>query len=272
MKRYNRTILFGILFAASLLCSCQQVVDVDLNTTAPHIVIEGRVTDQPGPYTVTISQTADFFEPVLLYPPVTGALVVIADNAGNVDTLIEIGNGSYQTSTLQGVAGRTYVLTVTRGGKTYSGVSTIPTRVTIDSFTAENFTFLNGDKGYKLSTAFTDPPGTQDYYRLVLHINSLPQDSVDGGSYFLFKDELTNGTTITQDIRIWNNIFPGDTVSVDLMHIDEATYEYFTTLQNIVNGGINAPASPANPTTDLSGGALGYFAAYTLDSAKIILH
>ena len=264
-------ILFELLLAAVFLSSCRQEINVDLNESPPHIVIEGIVTDQPGPYTVTISRTTNFFEPVLSYPPVTNAAVTISDETGNEDTLKEMEEGDYRTSTLQGIPGRSYLLTVRSQGMTYNGVSTIPNRVTIDSFTAQPFEFLNGDPGFILTVTFDDPPETKDYYRLVLHINSLPPDSVDGGSYLLYDDELTNGTTMSEEIRIWNDIFAGDTVTVDLLHIDKATYDYFRTLAGIVTGGINAPASPANPNTNLDNSALGYFAAYTIDTRKIIL-
>ena len=267
----RRNIFLGLLVGALLLCSCRQVVNVDLNESASHVVIEGIVTDLPGPYTVRVTQTTNLFEPALSYPPVTDATVVISDNTGSNDTLKEIAPGNYQTSTVQGVAGRSYQLTVTAQGKTYGGVSTIPNKVNIESFTSQPFRFLNGDPGYIVSVSFADPPETTDYYRIVLHINSLPPDSVDGGSYLLYDDELTNGTTMTEEIRIWQNIFPGDTVTADLLHIDKATYDYFRTLSGIVNGGINAPASPANPNTNLSNGALGYFAAYATDTRKIIL-
>jgi hypothetical protein len=39
-----------------LLVSCTKVINVNLNSAAPDIVIEGNVNDGPGPYQVKLSQ------------------------------------------------------------------------------------------------------------------------------------------------------------------------------------------------------------------------
>ena len=63
------------------LVSCEKVIDVDLSSVEPQIVIDGTITDQPGPYTVKISKTGDYFNPGA-FPAVTGASVTISDNRG----------------------------------------------------------------------------------------------------------------------------------------------------------------------------------------------
>ncbi len=271
------------IFTAALLVSfaiafqsCQNVISVDLNKANPQIVIEGKVTDQPGPYTVTISKTGNYFDPVLEFPPVSGAAAIISDKEGNTDTLRETAAGTYITSALRGITGRTYSLTVISEGKTYNGVSFLPRKVFIDSLSATSFHAPGGNKVYEINITFTDPPETKNYYRVVLHINSLPPDSVADGRYYLYTDKLFNGNTITQEIRFRNDvniIHPGDTLTVDLLSIDEATYNYFNTLKDIVGeNDRNISASPANPNTNLSNGSLGYFSAYAIDSKSIILN
>jgi hypothetical protein len=271
-KFFFTTLLFAV--SAIVFQSCQNVISVDLNKTNPQIVIEGNVTDQPGPYTVTISKTGNYFDPVLEFPPVSGATVIISDNAGDMDTLQEMIPGTYRTSLLQGIIGRTYSLIVTAEGKTYTGVSSLPHKVRIDSLSVSSFRSPDGDKGYEVNITFTDPPETKNYYRLVPHIDSLPPDSINNGNFFLYNDKLFNGNTVTQSFRIRsNNINIGDTVTVDLLSIDEATYDYFNTLKDIIGrDGPGSSASPANPTTNLSNGSLGYFSAYAIDSKSIILN
>ena len=75
--------------------SCQKVISVDLNNANPHIVIEGVVTDKPGPYTVSLSMTGNYFTPSLYFPPVTGAKIVIQDDKGQRDSLKETAPGTY---------------------------------------------------------------------------------------------------------------------------------------------------------------------------------
>ena len=77
---------FFLLFA---LFSCTKVVNINLNSANPNIVIEGIVGDAPGPYQVNITQTVNFSDPNV-FPPVTGATVKITDSTtGITDSLKE---------------------------------------------------------------------------------------------------------------------------------------------------------------------------------------
>ena len=108
----NRVLLFGrragtlagaCLALASI--SCQKVISIDLNNANPQVVAEAVVTDGPGPYTVSLSRSGDYFTPSLYFPPVTHAFVTLADNLGLTDTLKETSDGTYRTSVLRGVQG-----------------------------------------------------------------------------------------------------------------------------------------------------------------------
>src|SRR5690554_906724 len=103
--------IFAILFSTILLYSCEKEIDLDLNNSDPQIIIEGSITDAPGPYYVRISKSVNFDEPNS-YPPVSGAYVTISDNEGNTDVLTEIEEGLYQTNTIVGAPGNTYNLSV----------------------------------------------------------------------------------------------------------------------------------------------------------------
>ena len=83
---------------------------------------------------------------------------------------------------------------------------------------------------------------------------------------------LTNGNEAQVRVRIGRNVNPGDTLTVDLHSIDEATYWYFHTLRDILSSDRSPTSlSPANPNTNLTNGSLGYFSAYAADSRMIIL-
>ena len=81
--------LFPAIVAAAFLTGCQKVVSIDLNNANPRLVIEGIVTDQPGQYSVKLSMSGDYFAPSIYFPPVSNALIVLADNFGQTDTLKE---------------------------------------------------------------------------------------------------------------------------------------------------------------------------------------
>jgi hypothetical protein len=262
-----------ILAAALLLSACEKVVSIDLNKAAPHLVIEGVVTDQQGPYSVKLSLTGNYFEPALVFPPVSHALVIVSDDMGQRDTLKEETSGTYESSKLQGIAGRTYSLSVLSDGVEYDGSSSMPRKVFIDSLYAIPRVAFDGDRGYDIYVMFRDPPGLGNYYRINARSSSLiPADSIDGRRYRLFTDQLTNGNEMAERIRAGRNVNPGDTITVELLSIDKAAYDYFHTLADILSSDRSATSlSPANPNTNLTNGPLGYFAAYTLDTKSIVL-
>ena len=80
-------------------------------------------------------------------------------------------------------------------------------------------------------------------------------------------DQLDTGIDKKNDPR---NIKSGDTVTIEMLGIDEAVYKYWYSLH--FNGGDGGNiATPANPVTNVSGGALGYFSAQTVDRKTVIV-
>lgn len=252
-----------------LFSSCEKVIDIDLNTQDPQIVIEGNITDQPGPYTVTLTQTVNFVESNN-FPGVSGALVTISDNSGNSETLTESFSGVYSTSEMQGTIGRNYTIKVTTNGKEYTATSNMPAPVSIDTLTVvtEN-TPKGNDKTIYVN--FTDPAGIANYYRFIKIINGITQITI-----FVEDDLLQDGNTINHPLLVRGqdetSIKTGDTVTVILQSIDKKVYDYFRTLLQLSGGGvINQSSSPANPLTNFINGALGYFNANAITSKTIII-
>jgi hypothetical protein len=275
-KRNSLFLIIGIMAFVSttwFVSGCEQVVSVDLNTANPRIVIEGNIKDQPGPYSVFLSTTGSYFDSTLAAPPISHAQVIITDDIGNCDTLKEMASGTYQSSTLRGISGRTYTLSVNTDGKKYLATSSMPTKVLIDSLYALPRHSLNGESGYDIYIKFKDPPELGNYYRINARSSFvIPTDSIDGRRYRLFTDKLTNGNEMTERIRAGKNVNVGDTITIELCSIDKASYDYFHTLSNILSSDRSPTSlSPANPNSNISGDALGYFTAYTINTKKIVL-
>ena len=275
----KRHVLLQILFVLAcmfylwLFSGCQQVVSVDLNTANPRIVVEGTIKDQPGPYSVFLSMTGSYFDTTLVDPPISHAQVVITDDLGNRDTLKEVISGAYQSSKLIGVSGRTYTLTVKADSKEYMATSSMPLKVFIDSLYAVPRHSVGGESGYDIYVVFKDPPELGNYYRINARSSAvIPADSIDGRRYRLFTDKLTNGNEMTERIRAGRNVSSGDTITIELCTIDKASYDYYHTLSDILSSDRSPTSlSPANPNSNISGDALGYFAAFTVDTKKIII-
>lgn len=259
--RKNRTILFTFVAASALLTSCQKVIELDLNSSAPQIVIQGNVYDQPGPYEVKISKTINFDEPNI-FPQVTGATVTISDNTGYSEDLSESIDGTYVTSSLQGVPGRTYTLTVKADGKTYTASSTMPTPVNIDNLYMKKAIF--GDVEL-LTIDFLNPANTENYYRVIQFVNGEQKTGFNIISVNTSEPKLTSYSFMS--LNASTDLVSDDEITVWLECIDKRVYEYFRTAGS--DGGQSA--SPSNPTSNISNGALGYFDACSIRSKAIII-
>jgi hypothetical protein len=255
----KKSILF-LTILSGLFSACTKEIDIDLNSSDTQIVIEGIVTDENGPYTVKITKTVNFSESDI-FPPVTGAFVVITDiTTGLVDTLAEIMPGQYQTNMLTGVQQHTYELLVIAENKTYKARSTMPVKINLDSLRFNQLSLPGVGDAFAVVPMFTDPVQVGDNYRFILNINGIKDDA-----YIVGNDNVGNGQPNQRPLFTQNgNIESGDTVSVTMRCIDLSTYTYFFTLAQIAGNGPGGGTTPTNPPNNITGEkALGYFAAFT---------
>lgn len=261
----KRTTLTTHLIAAALLFdSCQKTVHLDLNNAPPQLVIQGEVTNAPGPYTITINKSTAFYADNT-FPPISGAVVKISDDQGVTDSLTETVAGSYSTHTLQGSPGHTYTLSIFTQNKNYSSVSTMPAPVNLDSVTFRRSAFDN--KQINAIPNFQDPAGIKNYYQFIEYINGQQFTK----NIFVLSDRLSDGKYSTLALRTDSAYLKiGDQLEVKMYCIDENVYNYFNQLdQSSGSGAFNTTASPANPVSNISNGAYGYFSAHTVQS-KIV--
>lgn len=256
------------------LFSCQKVVVLDLNTAEPVIVIEGNITSDPGPQTVYISTSGDFYTAEGI-EPIGDATVIITDTTGLTDTLEMYTPGIYYTFNLTGKEGMKYDLQVMHNGEVYKGTETLPMEKKIDSlwFVVNEGLFgdggLNedGDTTYNIFCRFQDPEETLDYYRFVVSVNdTLVQTGFS--SYFVTDDELFNGQLFDLEIT-GSGAIKGDYVNIEMQSIGYNTYVYYTGLNDALSGGLGS--TPYNPISNIDNEALGYFGAYASDADDITI-
>jgi hypothetical protein len=258
-----------IMMIAVIFFSCTKVVNLNLNSSSPRLIIESSISDQPSSCFVKLTMSVNYNEPNT-FPPVNGASVVLYDDTGKTYTMYEASSGVYTLQSIKGIPGKTYTLSITTAGKTYTATSKMPDPVSIDTIYQSRI-FLGpyrGNSELKFVTVnYHDPPGKGNYYRFVEQINRVVKTEI-----FLDDDLLKDGNLITQNIiRADTSLKTGDSVSVFLQTIDKNVFNYFLQLSN-VTGGYNGPtATPANPISNFNGGALGYFSAYAVRSKSIII-
>ncbi|QIY90296.1 DUF4249 domain-containing protein [Chryseobacterium gallinarum] len=261
---------FFIILSLFLVISCQKEIDLDLADQSGRIVIEGNVTDQVGPYTVRITKSVAVNQQNQ-YPAVTDAQVILSDNTGQTETLQYIGDGKYQTSTFIGVSGRTYTLKVQAEGQQYIAQSTMPEAVDFEGLAQDSFKF--GDKmSYTLLPIFTDPVMLGNRYLFSFTINDLSKKYIS-----VFSDNLNNGLPNQRPLMLPNDdndgadheVVAGDTIYVEMQSIDNTIFTYYSALLDISGNG--SGVTPANPPSNISNGALGYFSAHTQSNKSFII-
>lgn len=266
----NLTLLVFSILIVSSFPACQKVINVDLNEAAPLIVIEGLITDMPGPYIVKISKSGSYFnQPVL--PLVSDAVATIADDLGNVDTLKETSPGIYLTSKTKGFPGRTYTLKVISEDKEYIGSSTMYSHVGIDSLvlkkTEAPYYGFGGDKKVEMNVEincyFTDPV-EKNFYRIKVFSN----DTTKVEDYRLYDDQYTNGQAV--GLRVERTTKAGN-YRIELISLDKATFGYYRTLEDLLFTNPFFGSTPANPNTNFNNGALGYFGACAVSVKSIVI-
>jgi hypothetical protein len=90
---------------------CIEPFDVTVPGGNNRLIVEGLITDEPGPYSVKLSRSSLLNEDN--FPPVSNATVIIEEEGGVSEVLGETEPGLYRTSSIQGKAGERYRLLVT---------------------------------------------------------------------------------------------------------------------------------------------------------------
>jgi hypothetical protein len=248
-------------------CSCEKVIDLDLNQSSPAVVIEGDITNETGPYTIRITQSINF-DDRNEFPPVSDAVVTVSDSEGNRELLTEVSPGVYETQTTEGIPGRTYTLEVVVNNRSYTAASTMPDPVSLQDLSIEEGGFI-GETEREVVAWFQDAPGQKNYYRFRASNGSLPFSRP-----YAFEDKAYDGAYIRYAIEPDENsdelrIEAGDSIAVELLGVDRHVHLYFLTLSQYTGEG--PPTSPANPISNISSGALGYFSAHTISRKTIIV-
>ncbi len=260
------------LFAAAslLLASCEKVIDIKLNDAEKKYVIEGVLTDEAGSAAVVITQTKNFADDNQ-FAGITGATVTITDSDGNSTALSETSAGVYQSSGLTGVTGKTYSLTVEIGTNIFTASSAMPSKVNMDTlYVSEDLMF--GEVRKLANIDFLDPEGLGQSYRFVQYVNGVKRTGT-----FIRNDDYTDGNKTSvrlfsdEDIDDDKKIKTGDIIKVDMLCIDKDVYKYWNSFGTGGATGSSNTSSPANPVTNITGGALGYFSAHTVQSKTVVV-
>lgn len=234
MKLFKKAVIF--LISISLI-GCTEVIDVDLETASPKLVIDASidwVKDTPGnEQKIKLSSRTGYYDAE--FPAVSGATIFIANSTGKIFDFSEsVHTGEYVCANFVPVIGETYYLTVKLNGETYTAVETMTAVPLIeDSVTQSKSGGFTGDE-MEIKFLYQDDGSTRNYYltRIRTKYVAFPQ-------YSLESDEMYQGNKI-QGFYSYKDLAAGDSVEIRLYGVSKGFYEYFNKLL-VASGNDDSP-------------------------------
>ena len=259
---------FSLLMCTFLIVlgGCKKVIDVNLNDASPQIVVEGNIYNAAGPYSIRISKTVNYSADNQ-FPSVTGASVFVKDiTDGTLDTLKESTPGLYLTKKIKGVSGHEYQMLLTTGAQSYTANTLLPQPVPFDSVSFEKLSRPGGRTDWYAVINYQDPAGVSNYYQFTLIVNGRKINNT-----FAFEDRLSDGKYVSRTLRTDSTyISLGDSVTVIMNHMGKEGYQFYNTYFQVTGNGSLQSISPANPISNISNKALGYFFASATQTRKAV--
>jgi len=264
--------LLCILCMAVMAVSCTEKMDIVLDDSYARLVVEGNLTNEARVHEIHLTSTASYFsnQPV---PRVTGARVVLAYGTDSL-TLAETQPGVYTTPPdFAGLPGTVYKLNIylkepLGGSFYYTAESRMNAVATADSIAIRYRETVRS--GFWEVLLYAQEPAGPDYYVFRVSRNgTLVSDSLI--EWITYDDRLFDGNYINGlsvaflSKRRGHNLDIGDTITLQMNGVEKWFHEYL----NFMRRGLfqQTPlfsAAPANVKGNISGGALGYFSAYSV--------
>ncbi|MCX2493969.1 DUF4249 domain-containing protein [Pedobacter sp. PF22-3] len=254
-----------IYFALFTLCfsSCKKIISIDTENADPQVVIEGIINNQLIDQEIKISKTIGYTEENV-FPKVSGATVTVTDSKGNTFVFKEGTKPGTYINRMKGEPGVTYNLNATVEGQNYTASSKMPNVVKMDSIGIIKNNFFGRER--KTAAAFLkDPVNEVNFYHFNLYVND-----VLSRRYYANNDRLTNGNDLRVQLFFKPNndhdsdeLNTNDKVRIEMECVDSNIFNYWYALSQQSDRGPNQGTTPANPTSNITNNALGYFSANT---------
>ena len=271
------------LLFISLLTQCTERINVEVGSTYTRLVVEGYLSTDTMQHKIRLTRSGDYFSDKPAQP-VSNAIVTIYDEDTTVILYESHDNpGTYLTEPdYYGVPGKTYTLTISQvdidnNGETeeYTASSKLEPVNPIDSIRLENLKGTDFNIWEVLVYAW-DSPATNFYAFKVLRNGHLITDSLH--ELIVQNDVFFNGNYAdgipAQFLDQGNRdeiIKPGDTVTLEINGITEDYYNFILEAQSEIfyqNPIFSGP--PANISSNVSNGSLGFFIAYSVARSSVV--
>ncbi|WP_207435046.1 DUF4249 domain-containing protein [Sabulibacter ruber] len=252
--------LMLLLLLGAMVSSCdmEQEIEVELPTIPPQLVVECYLEDGK-PYRLALSESAGYFSPPEA-PIVTGATVTITKNNETpivlkdsvvVDEENEKVYTHYNRTNVSTKPGDVFTLVITdTKGRRLTGTTTVLKTVPFDSVGYKFNDKPEENQEAYLMARWQDDASVRNFYRLLAH----KKDSVGVDSQLdaEVNDRLRNGQKITYTTTY--RFDRGDTLTLKLYHVDEAYYNFISSVEDARRANGNPFAQPVTIKSTVVGG------------------
>jgi len=202
--------------------SCEDVIDLDLNTSQSKLIIEASINWVKGTsgneQEIILSLSAPFYNTET--PPANNAIVSIFDSNNNEYVFSEDGTtGIYKNNTFIPVLNSEYNLVINYEGEIFLATETLTPVASIDYVEQKNDGGFSGEET-ELKAYYTDPAGEENYYFFEFSNNFTAYPTLE-----VYEDEFTDGNQIF-GFYTEEDLTTGHEVTIKNHGISEAFYEY----------------------------------------------
>lgn len=209
------------------LLSCTKVVEVDLATAEPKLVIDASIDwikgTTGGEQKIKLSTTTEYYSAA--FPTVSGAAITITNSANTVFTFMEQpGTGEYSCTDFQPVIGETYTLKVALNGEVYTATEPCIGVPDIENNIEQNNAGGFGGNEIEIKYYYQDNGSEENYYlhRILSPVSVYPE-------YKAIDDENSQGK-LMQEYFSDKELKAGDVIHIRLYGISRRYYDYFKKL------------------------------------------
>ncbi|WP_264551818.1 DUF4249 domain-containing protein [Flavobacterium sp. N2038] len=271
----KKAALLIVFFISIFFTSCEEVVDVDLDTAPPKLVIEAAINWQKGTtgsdQIIKLTTTTGYFENTI--PTVSGAIVYIENSKNERFNFIEVKKtGRYTCINFAPVIDEQYTLTVVSRGSRYIATETLKSVAPITRIEQNNEGGFTG-KDIEIKAFYTDPANEDNFY---LFKYTYPNKVTS--SYYVSEDKFYQGNEIFSSSDD-EDLKPGGEIEITHYGISKQYYNYMNILVSIAGSNVGGPFQSPPATvkgnivnvTNKENYPLGYFSLSEIDSQKYLI-
>lgn len=257
---------FIIGFLSLMFFSCEEVVEVDLNTAGPRLVVEASINWQKGDngnvQKIRLTTTAGYYDQQV--PTVSDALITVTNQDGAVFNFIEEDSGNYFCYDFVPEIGKSYELMISVNGEVYTATEKLYGVPEI-LYVEQNNDIAFGEDVVEIKYFFQDNPDEENYYLDSFNSQSLLMAQYGVSSDNFFQGNMMYGIFLSDEIKA------GDDIEIKLYGISSSYYNYMKVLFNSSDsaGPIPIPVGTVRGNlvnqTNPDNYALGYFRLSEVD-------